>query len=193
MEHSVNFKAISDDSFADEVEKSKLPVLVDFHATWCGPCRMLAPMLTDLAKDLDGKVKFVSMDIDDCPETPSRLGVRAIPCLVLFKDGNEVDRKVGATSHSVLSAWLFPYAKAALENFEPTYPVFENPGVEDGILKKDNLYILFLRGEVEVKQEGVFKTVEEAKVAYMTARPDATIAPVYELREVKEMKLVKIS
>jgi len=202
---TVNFKAITDSEFEAEVEKSKGLTLIDFHAPWCGPCRMLKPMLVETAAEFDGRVKVLNMDIDENQETPNARGIRAIPCMILYRDGAEVDRKVGMIAKSQLQEWLnkaLEDAKiveepkiAVLEDFKPTYPVFENPGVENGILKKDDLYIVFVGNA----QQGVFKTPYEAKDGFrvllrcsnLTSAMFADI-PVYELREVTEMKLVKI-
>lgn len=189
-------KEVTDAEFDAEVLKASGLALIDFHAPWCGPCRMLGPVLAELATEFGGKIKIVKMNIDESPETPSQYGVRAIPCMILFKNGNEVDRKVGMSSKSQLKNWI---DIQLAEKFEPTYPVFENPGVEDGILKKDDLYIVFIRGEErDSKQEGVCKTQEEAVEVYKAARvkyygDDSSIPSVYEMREVTETKLVKIS
>jgi thioredoxin 1 len=88
--------AVGDSSFQREVIQSNEPVLVDFWATWCGPCRTLAPRIDDLAKKYSGKIKVASVDIDSNPETPSSFGVRSIPTLLLFKGGKVVGELVGA-------------------------------------------------------------------------------------------------
>ena len=80
-------KQIKDNEFESEVINSKLPVLIDFWAEWCGPCRMLSPILDQLSEEMDGKVKIVKMNIDENPETPSKFGVRGIPTMLLFKEG----------------------------------------------------------------------------------------------------------
>lgn len=99
-------KPVSDKDFEEEVINSDLPVLVDFWAEWCGPCRMLTPVLEQLSGEMAGKVKIMKMDIDDNPDTPSRLGVRGIPTMILFKNGQQVAVKVGAVPKNVLQDWL---------------------------------------------------------------------------------------
>ena len=86
---------ITDAQFQKEVLESKLPVLVDFYATWCGPCKMAAPVLDKLSDELVGKLTIVKMDVDENTDTPSKNGVMSIPTVVLFKNGKEVSRKVG--------------------------------------------------------------------------------------------------
>lgn len=85
----------TDSNFSELVEKSPLPVLVDMWAEWCGPCRMIAPTIEQLATELSGRIVVGKMNIDDNPATPSRFGVRSIPTLLVFKDGREVDRLIG--------------------------------------------------------------------------------------------------
>jgi thioredoxin 2 len=87
---------VTDATFAHEVERSPLPVLVDMWAEWCGPCRMIAPAIEQLAAELAGRVRVAKLNIDENPATPSRFGVRSIPTLLVFKDGREADRLVGA-------------------------------------------------------------------------------------------------
>ena len=86
----------TDTSFEQEVLKSDTPVLVDFWAEWCGPCRMIGPSLEDIAKEMDGKLKVVKVNIDENPTTPSRYNVRSIPTLLLFKNGQVAATKIGA-------------------------------------------------------------------------------------------------
>ncbi|MEM7154021.1 MAG: thioredoxin [Myxococcota bacterium] len=85
----------TDDGFDSEVLQSQVPVLVDFWATWCGPCRALAPHVETVAHEFAGKLKVVKMDIDNNPQTPSKLGVRSVPTLILFKDGQVADKMIG--------------------------------------------------------------------------------------------------
>lgn len=103
--------AVTDASFDTEVAQHKGVTVVDFWATWCGPCRMIAPALDELATELAGKVKIAKVDVDEAPETASNFGIRSIPCLVLFKDGQEADRVVGAQSKAQLKAWMEQHAK----------------------------------------------------------------------------------
>ena len=87
---------VTDANFAEEVERSPLPVLLDMWAPWCGPCRMIAPIIEQLATELAGRVKVAKLNTDENPMTQSRFGVRSIPTLLVLKDGREVDRLVGA-------------------------------------------------------------------------------------------------
>jgi thioredoxin 2 len=87
---------VTDASFADEVERSPLPVLLDMWAPWCGPCRMIAPVLEQLARELAGRVKVAKLNTDENPRTQARFNVRSIPTLLVLKNGREVDRLVGA-------------------------------------------------------------------------------------------------
>jgi len=99
-------KQIKDNEFESEVINSKLPVLIDFWAEWCGPCRMLSPILDQLSEEMDGKVKIVKMNIDENPETPSKFGVRGIPTMLLFKEGKQIATKVGVQSKNALQEWI---------------------------------------------------------------------------------------
>ena len=87
--------AVTDAGFESQVLKSDRPVLVDFWATWCGPCRMIAPVVEQLAAELGDKVTFLKMDIDQNPATPQRLGIMSIPTVIVFKDGKQAERSVG--------------------------------------------------------------------------------------------------
>lgn len=95
---------VTDANFAEEVLNSTTPVLVDFWATWCGPCLRVAPIVEELAKDNAGKVKVVKLNVDDAPESAGEFGVQSIPTLIVFKGGQEVERVVGAVPKSTLQA-----------------------------------------------------------------------------------------
>lgn len=97
---------VSDGSFENEVLKSEIPTLVDFWAEWCGPCKMIAPILDDVAREYAGRVKVTKINIDDNPATPSKFGIRGIPTLLLFKGGNVEAQKVGALSKSQLTTFI---------------------------------------------------------------------------------------
>ncbi|WP_367364553.1 thioredoxin [Candidatus Tisiphia endosymbiont of Nedyus quadrimaculatus] len=97
---------ITDDSFNKEVLESTTPVLVDFWAEWCGPCKMLTPIIEELSKALVGKVKIVKMDIDKNPNIPSSLGIRSIPTMILFKDGKQLATKTGVFPKNIIEEWI---------------------------------------------------------------------------------------
>ena len=97
---------LTDDTFEQEVINSSNPVLVDYWAEWCGPCKMIAPILEEIASEYTCKVKVAKLNIDENPQTPPRYGIRGIPTLMLFKDGNVEATKVGALSKSQLTAFL---------------------------------------------------------------------------------------
>ncbi len=101
-----NIKTISDASFEADVLKSDKPVLVDFWAEWCGPCKMVAPVIDEVAKEYAGKVSFAKMNVDSNQSTPAKFGIRGIPTLLLFKNGAIVAQKVGALSKSQLTAFI---------------------------------------------------------------------------------------
>lgn len=90
-----NTTAVSDSTFESEVLKSNVPVLVDFWAEWCGPCRALAPKLEEIAQEMSGKVRIVKVNVDENPGTPGKYGIRGIPAMLLFKGGQEVGQLVG--------------------------------------------------------------------------------------------------
>jgi thioredoxin 1 len=99
-------KAISDASFHADVISSDTPVLVDFWAEWCGPCKMIGPALEEISDELAGQVTIAKLNIDDHPDAPSRYGVRGIPTMILFKNGEPFATKVGAAPKSALKGWL---------------------------------------------------------------------------------------
>ena len=104
-----NAVAVTDESFEQEVLNSEVPVLVDFWAAWCGPCRMIAPTVDQLAVEYAGKLKVVKLDVDQNPDVSGRLGVMSIPTLMVFKGGQMVERILGAVSKPVLLAKLKPH------------------------------------------------------------------------------------
>ena len=97
---------VSDATFDQEVLNSELPVLVDFWAEWCGPCKMIAPVLDELADQFDGKLKIAKVDVDANPDIPPKFGIRGIPTLIVFKGGNAEATKVGALSKTQLEEWV---------------------------------------------------------------------------------------
>jgi thioredoxin 1 len=98
--------SVTDSSFQADVLGADRPVLVDFWAEWCGPCRMIAPALEELSAELGDRVRIVKLNIDENPEVPGKFGVRGIPTMILFKDGHPVATKVGAEPKSRIQAWL---------------------------------------------------------------------------------------
>jgi thioredoxin 1 len=98
--------AVKDSTFEAEVLKADGPVVVDFWAEWCGPCKALSPLVDEVATELEGKVKIVKVNIDESPEAPTKYGVRGIPTLMLFKDGQVVDTRVGGMPKSQLTEWI---------------------------------------------------------------------------------------
>ena len=98
--------SVSDSSFDSDVLKSDGAILVDFWAEWCGPCKAIAPALEDIAKEMDGRVTVAKMNIDDNPLTPQKYGVRGIPTLMLFKDGQVAATKIGAVAKGQLQDWV---------------------------------------------------------------------------------------
>ncbi len=103
---SANTKPVTDQSFETDVLKSSEPVLVDFWAEWCGPCKMIAPALEELATEFAGKMTVAKVNIDENPMTPNNYAVRGIPTLILFKDGKPAAQQVGALPKSRLKDWL---------------------------------------------------------------------------------------
>ena len=98
--------AVTDASFQSDVLDSDKPVLVDFWAEWCGPCKMIGPSLEDISKEMDGKLKIVKVNIDENPMVPTKYGVRSIPTLLLFKDGQIAATKIGAEPKQKLVSWI---------------------------------------------------------------------------------------
>ncbi len=103
---STNTAAVTDDTFDTDVLKAEGPVLVDFWAEWCGPCKMIAPALEEIGAEYAGRVRVVKVNIDENPQTPNNYGVRGIPTLILFKDGKPAATKVGAAPKSALKEWV---------------------------------------------------------------------------------------
>jgi thioredoxin 1 len=103
---SANTKPVTDESFSADVLQAEGPVLVDFWAEWCGPCRAIAPALEEIGAEYAGKLTIAKVNIDENPQTPNAYNVRGIPTLVLFKDGKAVSTKVGAAPKSVLKEWV---------------------------------------------------------------------------------------
>ena len=99
---------ITDSNFDEEIKNSKVPILVDFWAEWCGPCKQIGPILEDVGEEKKDKLKILKLNIDENPQTPQKFGVRGIPTLMLFKDGKLVDTKVGSLSKNMLESWLDP-------------------------------------------------------------------------------------
>lgn len=106
MADNAKYVTLTDANFKDEVVNADQPVLVDFWATWCGPCRMIAPAIEELASDFEGRAKVAKMDVDQNPQTPMQFGIRSIPTLLFFKDGEVVDQLVGAANKNVLAQKL---------------------------------------------------------------------------------------
>jgi thioredoxin 1 len=99
-------KAVTDATFETDVLKSTQPVLVDFWATWCGPCKMIGPVLEELAGELEGHLTIAKVNVDENPSTPGKYGIRSIPTLMLFKNGQVVATKVGAMPKAALQSWI---------------------------------------------------------------------------------------
>lgn len=102
----MNAKTVTDVTFDADVAQSDLPVVVDFWATWCGPCKMIAPALDELAGELEGRLVIAKLDVDENPATPAKYGVRGVPTLMIFKGGEVVATKVGPAPKSQLKAFM---------------------------------------------------------------------------------------
>ena len=101
---------VTDSSFKDDVIGSDVPVLVDFWAEWCGPCKQIGPALEQISEEMEGRIKVAKVNIDDDPETPAKFHVRGIPTLMIFKDGQVVATKVGAMTKTKLQEWVDEHA-----------------------------------------------------------------------------------
>ena len=99
-------QSVTDATFDSEVRQSDLPVVVDFWAEWCGPCRQIGPSLEELSEEYAGKIKIVKVNVDENPDTPATLGVRGIPALFMFKDGKVVSNRMGAAPKAALKSWI---------------------------------------------------------------------------------------
>jgi len=97
---------VTDSSFQADVLDSDVPVVVDFWAEWCGPCKMIGPSLEELSEEMGDKIKIVKVNVDENPSTPAQMGVRGIPSMFLFKDGQVVSNKVGAAPKAALQSWI---------------------------------------------------------------------------------------
>ena len=99
---------ITDSNFDDEIKNSQLPILIDFWAEWCGPCKQIGPILEEIGEAKKDKLKIFKLNVDENPQTPQKFGVRGIPTLMLFKDGKLIDTKVGSLPKNMLESWIDP-------------------------------------------------------------------------------------
>ncbi|MBS3906370.1 MAG: thioredoxin [Syntrophaceae bacterium] len=106
MANDSSLLQVNDKNFTAEVLQSHIPVLVDFWATWCGPCRAIGPIVEELAKEFSGRVKITKLNVDENPATPSQYGVRGIPALILFKEGKVLDQIIGSVPKARLKALI---------------------------------------------------------------------------------------
>ncbi|MBT3711556.1 MAG: thioredoxin [Marinovum sp.] len=98
--------AVTDDTFDAEVKNSDIPVVVDFWAEWCGPCKQIGPALEELSNEMEGQIKVVKIDVDNNPNSPAAMGVRGIPALFIFKNGQVISNRAGAAPKAALQSWI---------------------------------------------------------------------------------------
>ena len=98
--------AVTDATFDAEVRNSDIPVVVDFWAEWCGPCKMIGPALEELSEEMNGKIKIAKVNVDENPNSPAQMGVRGIPALFIFKDGEVISNRAGAAPKAALADWI---------------------------------------------------------------------------------------
>jgi thioredoxin 1 len=102
----MNTHIITDSNFDEEIKNSQLPILVDFWAEWCGPCKQIGPILEEIGESKKNKLKIFKLNVDENPQIPQKFGVRGIPTLMLFKDGKLIETKVGSLPKNMLESWL---------------------------------------------------------------------------------------